>query len=155
MLIDASAGYGFGGPLLPHEIPVLTPEQLAISGPQPRVYTMDLLCSLYRSPSPSPARGKRARDSGEGSASSPAPAASCCIYRDCFHPYKSLRKSSISDRKYLLSSVTFYALATSYSIAAFSLRKFSSLYICATKPFFVVSSGSESDLSSSSPAPIA
>ena len=87
--------------------------------------------------------------------SSPAPAASCCIYRDCFHPYKSLRKSSISDRKYLLSSVTFYALATSYSIAAFSLRKFSSLYICATKPSFVVSSGSESDLSSSSPAPIA
>ena len=74
MLIDASAGYGFGGPLLPHEIPVLTPEQLAISGPQPRAYTMDLLCSLYRSPSPSPARGKRARDSGEGSASSPAPA---------------------------------------------------------------------------------
>ena len=73
VLIDASAGYGFGGPLLPFGIPVLTPEQLAISGPQPRAYTMDLLLALDRSPSPSPARGKRPRDSGEGSASSPAP----------------------------------------------------------------------------------
>ena len=73
MLTDAPAGYGNENFTLPHDIPVLTADQLAIAGPQPRVYTMDLLRALDRSPSPSRLGGKRARDSGEGAAPSPAP----------------------------------------------------------------------------------